>query len=47
MYVIMVRDPDLTPPSREGNTSLAANKVFGDLLEVRDFLEEVLLRTRV
>jgi len=47
MFVIMVRDPDLTPPSREGNTSLAANKVFGDLLEVRDFLEEVLLRTRV
>ncbi len=47
MVVIMVRDPDLTPPTEEHDSSLAANKIFGDLLEVRDFLKGELLRSDV
>jgi HAD superfamily hydrolase (TIGR01509 family) len=47
MVVIMVRDPEFAPPDRERDSSLLVNKIFGDLLEVRTFLEDELLRSDV
>ena len=47
MVVIMVRDPEFAPSDRERDSSLLVNKIFGDLLEVRTFLEDELLRSDV
>lgn len=40
MYVIMVRDPDLTPLNKVRDTSVTPDKIFANLHEARDFLEK-------